>query len=57
MKLQELTTEELVKIEGGGLGNFIYDALYGAFRVLRFASDGSDSLRSNPSYGNPMLYK
>lgn len=57
MKLQELTTEELMNIEGGGLGNFIYDVLYATTRTLRFASDLSDSLNSNPNFGNPMAYK
>lgn len=57
MKLQELTTEELMNIEGGGLGNFIYDVFYATTRALRFASDLSDSLNGNPNFGNPMAYK
>ncbi len=57
MKLQELTTDELMTIDGGGLGNFIYDVFYATTRALRFASDLSDSLNSNPNFGNPMVYK
>lgn len=57
MKLQELTTEEMMNIEGGGLGNFIYDVFYATTRVLRFGSDLSDSLNGNPNFGNPMVYK
>jgi bacteriocin-like protein len=57
MKLQELTIEELMNIEGGGLGNFIYDVFYATTRAFRFASDLSDSLNGNPNFGNPMAYK
>jgi bacteriocin-like protein len=57
MKLQELTTEELINIEGGGLGNFIYDIMYATLRTVRFASDLSDSLKDNPNFGNPGIYK
>ncbi|OZA24257.1 MAG: hypothetical protein B7X86_09220 [Sphingobacteriales bacterium 17-39-43] len=57
MKLQELTTDELMTIDGGGLGNFIYDVFYATTRALRFASDLSDSLNGNPNFGNPSVYK
>lgn len=57
MKLQELTTDELMNIEGGGLGNFIYDVFYGAASAFRFASDLSNSLKGDPNFGNPMVYK
>jgi hypothetical protein len=57
MKLQELTTEELINIEGGGLGNLFYDVLYATARTVRFASDLSDSLKDNPNFGNPNVYK
>ncbi|MDP3469487.1 MAG: bacteriocin [Daejeonella sp.] len=57
MKLQELTTDELMNIEGGGLGNLIYDMCYVTSRAFRFALDLSDSLSGNPNYGNPMVYK
>jgi|GEM_PF-3050704 len=57
MKLEELTTDELMNIDGGGLGNFFYDVVYATVRTFRFASDLSDSLKDNPNYGNPMVYK
>lgn len=57
MKLQELTTEELMNIEGGGLGNFFYDVFYAATSTVRFAADLSNSLKSDPDFGNPMVYK
>jgi bacteriocin-like protein len=57
MKLQELTTDELMNIEGGGLGNFIYDVFYAGTRALRFAANLSNSLDGDPNYGNPMVYK
>lgn len=59
MKLQELTTDELMNIEGGreGLGNFIYDAFYATFRTIRNAKDLADALKKNPSHGNAMIYK
>ncbi|HEY1062330.1 MAG TPA: hypothetical protein VGE44_11630 [Daejeonella sp.] len=56
MKLQELTTEELMSI-GGAHGNFFFELFYAATRALALASDISDSLKSNSSFGNPMLYK
>ena len=57
MKLQELTTDELMNIDGGGLGNFFYDVIYAISRSVRFASDLSDSLKGDPNFGNPMVYK
>jgi len=59
MKLQELTTDELMNIEGGkeGSGHFIYDALFAALRTIRNAKDLADSLKKNPSHGNAMIYK
>ncbi len=57
MKLEELTTDELMTIDGGGLGNLFYDVLYVTIRTLRFASDLSDSLKDNPNYANPIVYK
>lgn len=57
MKLQELTTEELVNIEGGGAGTFFYDLFYVAFRGIRFGSDLSNSLDGNSNFGNPSVYK
>jgi bacteriocin-like protein len=57
MKLEELTTDELMNIEGGGLGNLFYDVCYATFRTFRFASDLSNSLQGNSNYGNPMIYK
>lgn len=57
MKLQELTTDELMNIEGGGLGNFFYDVCYATAMAFRFASDLSDSLNGNPNFGNAMAYK
>jgi bacteriocin-like protein len=57
MKLQELTTEELMAIEGGGLGNLIYDVIYGVGRAFRFVYDSSESLNGNPNFGNATVYK
>jgi bacteriocin-like protein len=57
MKLQELTTDELMNIEGGGLGNFIYDVFYVMMRSTRIGHEIAASLRSNPHHGNAMVYK
>jgi bacteriocin-like protein len=57
MKLQELTTDELMNIEGGGLGNFIYDVFYCLGRIGHAGYDIASSLRSNPNHGNAMVYK
>lgn len=57
MELQELTTEELMKIEGGGLGNLFYDMFYSISSTVGFAADLSGSLKGNPNFGNPMVYK
>jgi bacteriocin-like protein len=57
MKIEELTTDELMNIEGGGLGNLIYDILYAIGRTGRAGYESADSLRSNPNYGNAMVYK
>jgi bacteriocin-like protein len=57
MKLQELTTDELMNIEGGGFGNFIYDFLYFVTRGIHNAVEMSDALKQNPNYGNAMVYK
>ena len=57
MKLQELTTDELMNVEGGGLGNLFYDLFYAASSTVRFASNLSNSLQGDPNYGNPMVYK
>lgn len=57
MELQELTTDELMNIEGGDLRNFFYDAFYVAFRTIRLAGEMSNSLNSNPNFGNAMVYK
>lgn len=57
MKLQELTTEELLNIDGGGVGTFLYDFLYVTLRGVRFGSDLSDSLGGNSNFGNPSVYK
>lgn len=57
MELQELTTDELMNIEGGGLGNFLYDLLYAGFRTARFAHNLSISLKDNPSFGDATVYK
>lgn len=57
MKLQELTTEELVNIEGGGVGTFFYDLFYVTVRGIRFGSDLSNSLDGNSNFGNPSIYK
>ena len=57
MELQELTTDELMNIEGGGIGNLIYDVFYAGFRAARFAYDLSNSLKDNPNFGNAMVYK
>ena len=57
MKLQELTTDELMNIEGGGPGSFIYDVCYATLRTFRFAADLSNSLNANPNFGNAMVYK
>ena len=55
MKLQELTTEELVNIDGGG--GIIYEFYYIALRGMRFLDNLSDSLDGNSNYGNPSVYK
>ena len=57
MKIEELTTDELMNIEGGGLGNLIYDICYITVRSLRCGYEISNSLKSNPNYGNAMIYK
>lgn len=57
MKLQELTTEELLNIDGGGVGTFLYDLCYLTLRGMRFGSDLSDSLAGNSNFGNPSVYK
>jgi|LakMenE18May11ns_1017448.scaffolds.fasta_scaffold9944874_4 bacteriocin-like protein len=57
MKLQELTTDELMNIEGGGSGNFIYDFFYTVVRTIRVGHEVAGSLRSNPNHGNAMVYK
>lgn len=54
MKLQELTTEELMNIDGGG---FIYEVFYIAARTLCLAADLSNSLKGDPNFGNPLVYK
>ena len=54
MKLQELTTEELINIEGGGL---LYDFFYAVGTIIRGAANLSEALSDNPNYGNAMLYK
>lgn len=56
MKLQELTTEELMSI-GGAHRSFFFELFYAGTKVLGAASDISDSLKSNPNFANPMLYK
>jgi len=57
MKLEELTSEELMNIDGGGLGNLIYDIFYLFTRTTRVGYEIADSLRSNPNHGNAMVYK
>lgn len=57
MELQELTTEELMNIEGGGVGNLFYAVFCAAYRTFQFADDMSNSLRDNPDFGNAMVYK
>jgi bacteriocin-like protein len=57
MKFEELTTDELMNIEGGGLGNLIYDIIYAACRSARCGYEIANSLKSNPNYGNAMVYK
>jgi len=57
MKLQELTTDELMNIEGGGLGNLIYDIFYVTTRAIHNAVEMADALRNNPNHGNAMVYK
>lgn len=57
MELQELTTDELLNIDGGDFGNFLYDVLYTVFRTARSAYEISNSLKDNPNYGNAMVYK
>ena len=57
MKLQELTTEELMNIEGGGLGNLFYDILYALARTARGGYEISNSLSNNSNYGDAMVYK
>jgi bacteriocin-like protein len=57
MKLQELTTDELMNIEGGGLGNFFYDFFYYATSGIHNAGEMADALRNNPNHGNAMVYK
>lgn len=57
MELQELTTEELMNIEGGSVGNLFYAVFCAAFKTFHFADDLSNSLRDNPDFGNAMIYK
>lgn len=57
MELQELTTDELMYIDGGDLGNLFYDLFYAVSCTVRFASNVSDGLKDNPNYGNPTMYK
>lgn len=57
MELQELTTNELINIDGGSLGNLLYDVFYACFRSGRFAYNLSSSLRDNPAFGDAMVYK
>lgn len=57
MELQELTTDELMNIEGGGLGNLFYDVFYVISRTVHIASDIAESLRNNPNHGNAFVYK
>jgi len=54
MELQELTTDELISIEGGSL---LYDIFYTAFRAIRHSGDLANSLEDNPNFGNAVMYK
>ncbi|WP_158542142.1 hypothetical protein [Pedobacter chinensis] len=57
MKLEELTIEEQIAIEGGRIGNFIYDVMYCISYTAHASYDIANSLRSNPAYGNASVYK
>lgn len=57
MKIQELTTEELMNIDGGGYVSIFYNFFYTAMRTIIVANEISDSLRDNPNYANAMVYK
>lgn len=52
--LTELTENELLNIEGGG---FWGDLAYAVAYTIHAASEISNSLSSNPSYGNANVYK
>lgn len=57
MKLEELSKEEQIAFNGGGLTNFMYDVVYGISYAAHASYDIAISLRNNPNHGNANVYK